>query len=242
MFKLSGKMKPKYKRILLKLSGEGLAGAQKTGIDAEIVKRLAAEIAQVARLGVQIGLVVGGGNFFRGAKDAAENMDRSVADHLGMMATVMNALTIQSALQSYGCKAQTFSGLAIPQVCRTYNFAEAFAAMQDSVLIFAGGTGCPYFTTDTGAVLRALEMHCDILMKATQVDGVYSDDPRYNPEAVRYDEISYDEVIGKQLKVMDMSAIAIARDNKLPVMVFSQQGENAIVQAVCGKVKCTIIK
>ncbi|MBP5352993.1 MAG: UMP kinase [Alphaproteobacteria bacterium] len=235
-------MKPKYKRILLKLSGEGLAGAQKTGIDADIVKKLAAEIAQVTRMGVQVCLVVGGGNFFRGAKNAAENMDRSVADHLGMIATVMNALTIQSALQGIGCQAQTFSGLAIPQVCRTYNFAEASEAVQNNVLIFAGGTGCPYFTTDTGAVLRALEMHCDILMKATQVDGVYSDDPRYNPEAVRYDEISYDEVIGKQLKVMDMSAIAIARDNKLPVMVFSQQGENTILQAVCGKVKCTIIK
>jgi uridylate kinase len=169
-------------------------------------------------------------------------MDRSVADYLGMMATVMNGVALQSALKNAGCEAEVFSGLVMPQVCKTYNYAEAVEAVKSKVVIFAGGTGCPYFTTDTGAVLRALEMHCDVIMKATQVDGVYDSDPRYNPSAKRYDTISYDEVIAKQLQVMDMSAVAMARDNRLPIMIFAQAGENSIAQAVCGQVKCSLIK
>ena len=199
-------------------------------------------MARIVRSGVQVCLVIGGGNFFRGAKDAAAYMDRSQADNVGMLATIMNAVAFKSALEAIDCGAEIFSGLVVPQVCRTYNFAEAIAVVQEKAVIFAGGTGCPYFTTDTGSVLRALEMHCDIMLKATQVDGVYDSDPRYNVDAKRYDEISYDEVIAKQLRVMDMSAVALARDNHLPIMIFNQGEDDAALKAVCGKAKCTLIK
>lgn len=236
-------MTPKYKRILLKLSGEGLAGEDKNGISIPVLRHLAQEITEVYRLGVQICLVVGGGNFFRGAKNAGDLLDRSVADHMGMLATVMNALALKGALEQCGVKTRIFSGLAVPQVCQTYNFAEAIKAVENGeIVIFAGGTGCPYFTTDTGAALRAVEMHCDVLMKATQVDGVYDADPRNNPAAKRYDNISYAEVLEKHLNVMDMTAVAMARDNNLPVMIFAQKGEKSIMQAACGLAKCTIIK
>ncbi|MBP1532479.1 MAG: UMP kinase [Alphaproteobacteria bacterium] len=236
-------MVPKYKRILLKLSGEGLAGPDKTGIDGNVVNKLAAEIAKVYRLNVQICLVIGGGNFFRGAKNATADMDRSVADQIGMMATVMNALAMKSALDNLGCPTVIYSGISMPQVCDTYNFRNAMQSLNDNrIVIFAGGTGCPYFTTDSGAALRASEMHCDILMKATQVDGVYDKDPRYNPDAVRYETVSYSEVLEKHLNVMDMTAIALAQDASLPIMVFAQSAENSIVEAVCGLVKCTIVK
>ncbi len=236
-------MKPLYQRILLKLSGEGLAGNAKNGINSEVVARLAQEIAKIRSMGVKICLVVGGGNFFRGAKDAAQTMDRSVADQIGMMATLMNALSLKSALDNINCPAIIYSGLNVPQVCDTYCFKDAIDSLeQGNVLIFAGGTGSPYFTTDTGAVLRAAEMHCDILLKATQVDGVYDADPRYNLNAVRFDKISYDSVIAQHLNVMDMTAIALARDVKLPIMVFAQADENSLIDAVCGTVKHTIIK
>lgn len=236
-------MKPVYKRILLKLSGEGLAGADKTGINGDVLKKLCGEIAKIYNTGVQICLVVGGGNFFRGAKNAVCGMDRSEADQVGMLATVMNAAALRSALNSCGCRAVIFSGLSVPEVCRTYNFGEAIKAVEKGeIVIFAGGTGSPYFTTDTGAALRAVEMHCDILLKATQVDGVYDDDPRFNPKAKRYDNISFAEVLEKHLNVMDMTAIAMARDNNLPVMIFAQAEEDALYKAVCGEAKCTIIK
>ena len=236
-------MVPKYKRILLKLSGEGLAGPDKTGIDGNVVNKLAAEIAKVYRLNVQICLVIGGGNFFRGAKNATADMDRSIADQIGMMATVINALAMKSALDNLGCPTVVYSGLSIPQVCKDYNFSNAFQSLKDNhIVIFAGGTGCPYFTTDSGAALRASEMHCDILMKATQVDGVYDKDPRYNPDAVRYETISYSVVLKQHLNVMDMTSIALAQDSGLPIMVFAQSAENSIVEAVCGLVKCTIVK
>ena len=198
-------MKPLYNRILLKLSGEGLAGENKTGINPEVVTRLAAEISEIRKLGVQICLVIGGGNFFRGAKNAGKTMDRSVADQIGMLATVMNALVMKSALDTMGCPAVIYSGLAVPQACDAYSFRKAMQSLEDNkVVIFAGGTGSPYFTTDTGAALRATEMHCNVLMKATQVDGVYSADPREDSKAVRYDTIGYTEVIEKHLNVMDM--------------------------------------
>lgn len=236
-------MQPEFKRIMLKLSGEGLAGENITGTDAAVVQKLATEIKAVRDMGVQICLVIGGGNIFRGAKDGCADMDRSVADQIGMLATVMNALTMKSSLENIGCPAKVFSALSMPQICETYNFREATQSLDDDcVTIFACGTGSPYFTTDTGAVLRAVEMHCDVMMKATQVDGVYSADPRYDNNAKRYDDITYDEVLEKNLNVMDMTAIAMARDNKLPVMIFMQKGENSIINAVCGKAKCTIIK
>ncbi len=236
-------MKPAYKRILLKLSGEGLAGENKTGINPEVVERLASEINEVCRLGVQVCLVIGGGNFFRGAKNAGKSMDRSMADQIGMMATVMNAVAMKATLDGISCPTVIYSGLSIPQVCDTYSFRNAVRSLEEgNVVIFAGGTGSPYFTTDTGAALRATEMHCDILMKATQVDGVYSVDPRSDPLAVRYDEISYDEAIAKHLNVMDMTALAMLRDSKIPTMIFAQAEDKAILKAVCGQVKHTIIK
>ncbi len=236
-------MKPEYKRVLLKLSGEGLAGKGQTGIDAALVDKLAADILRVAELGVQVCVVVGGGNFFRGAKNATSSMDRSVADQIGMMATVMNALALRSSLQKLGARAVVYSGFPVPQACQTYQFAKAIQSLENGeVVIFAGGTGSPYFTTDSGAALRAVEMHCDVLMKATQVDGVYDSDPRYNPNAKRYDEISYTEVLEKHLNVMDLTAVALAGDNHLPIMVFALNEEDALIKAVCGKNKRTIIK
>lgn len=236
-------MKPVYKRILLKLSGEGLMGNKGFGVDAEIAAALAAEIAEVRDLGVQICLVIGGGNFFRGAKNATEGMDRSVADQVGMMATLMNALVMKTAIERAGCPVKIFSGLVMPQVCETYSFREAVKSLaKGKVVIFAAGTGNPYFTTDSGAALRAAEMHCDVIMKATQVNGVYDSDPRFNPDAKRYETISFAEVEEKKLKVMDMTAITMAAENNIPIMVFAQKGKKSIVEAVCGLAECTIIK
>lgn len=236
-------MKPEFKRIMLKLSGEGLAGDCKTGIDASVVQKLAREIKVVRDLGVQVCLVIGGGNIFRGAKNGSAFMDRSVADQMGMLATVMNALTMKSALESLGCPAKVFSGLNMPQICEPYSFRESKKVLdENTVVLFACGTGSPYFTTDSGAVLRAAEMHCDVVMKATQVDGVYDSDPRYNKNAKRYDSISYAEVLEKHLDVMDMTAIAMARDNQIPIMVFAQKGDESVLKAVCGEAKYTLIK
>jgi uridylate kinase len=220
-----------------------LAGKDKTGINPEVVERLASEIDEVRRLGVQVCLVIGGGNFFRGAKNAGKSMDRSMADQIGMLATVMNAVAMKSALDNISCPAVIYSGLSVPQVCETYSFRAAIQSLESGkVVIFAGGTGSPYFTTDTGAALRATEMHCDVLMKATQVDGVYSADPRTDPQAVRYDEISYADAIEKHLNVMDMTALAMLRDVKTPTMIFAQAEDKAVLKAVCGQVKHTIIK
>ncbi len=227
----------------MKLSGEGCAGAEKFGIDSAVVSRLATEIKKIRELGTQVCLVIGGGNFFRGAKNADGIMDRSVADQIGMMATIMNALAMKSALDAMECPTVIYSGLNVPQVCDAYSFRNAIHSLENGkVVIFSGGTGSPYFTTDTGAALRAAEMHCDVLMKATQVDGVYDADPRHNPEAKRYDSLSYDEVLKKHLNVMDMTALAMLRDIKIPIMIFAQAEENAVLKAVCGQVKHTIIK
>ena len=218
-------MKPVYKRILLKLSGEGLMGNNGFGVDADIAAALASEIAKVRELGVQICLVIGGGNFFRGAKNATEGMDRSVADQVGMMATLMNALVMKTAIERAGCSAEIYSGLVMPQVCETYSFREAMKSLaKGRIVIFAAGTGNPYFTTDSGASLRAAEMHCDVIMKATQVDGVYDCDPRNNPNAKRYETVSFAEVEDKKLKVMDMTAVTMAAENNIPIMVFAQMG------------------
>ena len=236
-------MVPKFKNILIKLSGEGLAGESKQGIESAIAMRLAQDIKSVHDLGIEVSLVIGGGNFFRGAKNICQAMDRSVADQIGMLATVMNALALKSALQSLGCPTAIYSGLRVPEVCEEYTFRKAYQSLQNhEVIIFAGGTGHPYFTTDTAAVLRATEMHCDILMKATQVDGVYIADPRINPQAERYEKITYSEIISKQLKVMDITAIALAQDNKLPLMIFAQSTEKALLNAVNQQGKYTIIE
>ena len=236
-------MKAQFKRVMLKLSGEGLSGGKGFGVDSAAVEKLAREIAAISKSGVQICLVIGGGNFFRGAKNACKDMDRSVADQIGMLATIMNAVTIKSALEAAGSKANIFSGLSVPKVCEDYNFAQALQSVESgAVTIFAGGTGSPYFTTDTGAALRAAEMHCEVLMKATQVDGIYDSDPRENPKAKRYEQISYADAISKQLNVMDMTALAMLRDNNVKTLIFKQNDADSIIKAVCGEGKYSIIK
>lgn len=236
-------MKAQFKRIMLKLSGEGLSGGKGFGVDSATIEKLAKEIADISRLGVQICLVIGGGNFFRGAKNACKKMDRSVADQIGMLATVMNAVAMKSALKAENVKAEVFSGLSVPRVCADYDFEKALQTVESgTVAIFAGGTGNPYFTTDTGAALRAVEMHCEVLMKATQVDGVYDSDPHENPKAMRYDELSYNEAMSKQLRVMDMTALAMLCDNKVQTLIFKQDEAGSVIKALCGEGKYSIIK
>lgn len=236
-------MKPQYKRVLLKLSGEGLMGDKEFGVSPEVVSSLAEQIKQIHELGTDVCIVIGGGNIFRGAKEAAKGMDRSVADQIGMLATVMNSLFLQDALIKIGVSAKVVSGLRIPQACEDYSYRKVMSYLQNrEVVIFAAGTGSPYFTTDTGAALRAAEMGCDALLKSTQVDGVYDSDPRCNSSAKRFDSLSYDEVIKKELKVMDISAVVLAKENKVPIIIFSQHEESALLNAVCAQGKFTIIK
>ena len=238
-----GVMKNRYKRILLKLSGEGLMGNKSCGIDDDILDMFANSIKKVYDRGVALCIVIGGGNFYRGVNNTNKAVPRSVADQAGMLATVINALFLKSTLINKGIPAEVLSGLHVPQATLDYSFREADKLLKEkNVLIFAGGTGNPYFTTDTGATLRALESGCEALFKATQVDGVYDSDPKKNPKAKRYDEISYDEVIANNLKVMDMTAISMARENKLPVIVFKHEDENSLLNAFSGKGKYTIIK
>lgn len=236
-------MKPIYKRIMLKLSGEGLMGDKEFGMSPEVIDALARQIKMVYDAGVEICVVVGGGNIFRGAKEASKGMNRTVADHVGMLATVMNALYIQNALEKIDVPARVLSGLNIPEVCEHYIYRRALRHLEKKrVVIFAAGTGNPYFTTDTGAALRASEMQCDVIFKSTQVDGVYDSDPKTNPNAKRFDTISFDEVIEKQLKVMDITAVALAKENNIPIVVFAQRGEDALAKAVSGEGSFTIIK
>ena len=227
-------MKPIYKRILLKLSGEGLMGDKSFGMSAEVIENLARQIKTVHDAGVEVCVVVGGGNIFRGAKEASKGMNRTVADHVGMLATVMNALYIQNALEKNGTPARVLSGLNIPEVCEHYVYRRALRHLEKGrVVIFAAGTGNPYFTTDTGAALRASEMQCDVLLKATQVDGVYDSDPKKNPNAKKYDTISFHEVLNKDLAVMDSTAASLCKDNNLPILVFSIDDPENIYKAVC---------
>lgn len=233
----------KYKRILLKLSGEGLMGNQPCGIDESVLNAFAESIKKVYDKGISLCIVIGGGNFYRGINNKNESISRSVADQAGMLATVINALFLKSTLNAKGIPAEVLSGLAIPQAAETYSYRTAQKLLKEkNVLIFAGGTGNPYFTTDTGATLRALETNCEALFKATQVDGVYDSDPKKNPKAKRYDEVSYDEVIKKELKVMDMTAVSMARENKLPIIIFKQKNENSLLDVLNGKEKYTLIK
>lgn len=236
-------MNPKYKRILLKLSGEGLMGDKSYGMSAEVIADLARQIKEVHDNGVEVCVVVGAGNIFRGARDALVGMKRTVADQIGMLGTVMNSLSIQNALESIDVPTRVLSGIEIPAVCENYVYRRAMRHLEKRrVIIFAGGTGNPYFTTDTGAALRASEMQCDVLLKATQVDGVYDSDPNKNNDAKKFEAITYDEVISKQLKVMDTAAVALARENDIPIVVFAQKGKTALADAVCGQGNFTIIK
>ena len=213
---------PPMKRVLLKLSGEVLMGDQPFGIDPSFVNELAQEVKTAKESGLEICLVIGGGNIFRGISGAAQGMDRAQADYMGMLATVKNALAMQSALEQIGVPTRVQSAIQMDQVCEPVIRRRAERHLEKGrIVIFAAGVGAPYFTTDTGAALRAAEMKCDALLKGTSVDGVYDSDPKLNPDAVRYERISYDQVLADHLEVMDASAIALARDNDLPIIVFS---------------------
>ncbi len=231
-----------YKRILLKLSGEALAGGAPFGIDAARVKELAAEVATVAATGVQIGLVVGGGNIFRGVKAAAQNMDRVTADHMGMLATVINSLSLQDALEQIGVHTRVMSAIEMHQVAEPYIRRRALRHLEKGrVCVFAGGTSNPYFSTDTAATLRALEIRAEVIAKATRVDGVYDKDPLRFPDAVMYREISYLEVLSKSLAVMDATSIAMCRDNQLPILVFNLNTSGNIMRMSMGEPIGTLI-
>lgn len=226
----------KYKRVLLKLSGEGLMGEKSFGLDESKLSEMAREIKQVHDAGIQLAVVIGGGNIFRGLKGAAGGMDRVSADHMGMLATIINSLAMQDALLRIGVPTRVVSGVVMPTICEPYIQPKAKSRLQNGdVIIFAAGTGNPFFTTDTGAALRAAEMGCEAIFKATQVDGVYSADPKKDKNAVRFEKVSYDEVLVKNLKVMDASAIALARDNNISIVVFSMHEQGALMRAMAGQ-------
>lgn len=231
-----------YRRILLKLSGEALMGDLAFGIDNAVVNRIADEIAQVVALGVEIGVVVGGGNIFRGVSLAAKGADRVTGDQMGMLATVMNALALEGAINNTGCNARVMSAVGMPTICETFTHRKALKHLENHrVLIFAGGTGNPFFTTDSGAALRAVEMQCDALLKATQVDGIYTADPNKDPDAVRFDRISHQEVLSRGLQVMDTAAVSLAKDNNIPVVVFSIHEPGGLVEVAQGRGTATIV-
>lgn len=232
----------KFKRILLKISGEALMGELPFGLDLNKVKSICNSIKNVYENGYELCLVVGGGNIFRGVSAAAEGMERASADYIGMLATVINALSVQNCLESMGIPTRVQSAIPMTTICEQYVRRKAVRHMEKGrIVIFAGGTGSPFFTTDTTAALRAIEMNCDALFKGTQVDGVYTADPRKSPDAIRFDHLSYKDVLSKDLRVMDASAVAMARDNKVPIVVFSIKEDDAFVKVAEGKGKFTII-
>jgi uridylate kinase len=231
-----------YKRLLLKLSGEALMGKGEFGIDMSVAERLSREIAEAIGAGAEIAVVVGGGNIFRGLAGAAKGMERATADYMGMLATVMNALALQNALENSKVPARVLSAIPMPTVCESYVRPKALHHMKAGrVVIFAAGTGNPFFTTDTAATLRAIEMDCQAVAKATQVDGVYDSDPRKNAAAKRFDKLDYSEVLARDLKVMDGAAIALARDNGLPVIVFSIEEPGNLLKVLRGAGRATVI-
>jgi uridylate kinase len=228
--------KPAYKRVLLKLSGEALQGDSGYGISNEVLLQIARELVDVAALGVQLALVVGGGNIFRGVSGSAAGMDRASADYMGMLATVMNAVALQDALEKIGLPTRVQSAIAMSELCEPYIRRRAERHMEKGrAVIFAAGTGNPYFTTDTAAALRAMEMHAQVLLKATKVDGIYDKDPAKHKDARRYERVSYTECLHQDLKVMDMTAFALCRDNKLPIVVFDLHVPGNIQRVVCGE-------
>ena len=225
-----------YKRILLKLSGEALLGKQSSGVDPEVANYIAVEIKSLADLNVQIGIVVGGGNIFRGLEASSKGMDRTSADYMGMLATVINSLALQSALEMHGITTRVQSSIEMREIAEPFIQRKAIRHLEKGrIVIFAGGTGNPYFTTDTAASLRAMEIKADIIMKATKVDGVYDSDPVKNKKAVMFKNIKYIDVLTKNLKVMDATAISLCRDNSLPIIVFNLQKKGNIRGVICGK-------
>lgn len=233
----------RYKRLLLKLSGEALMGKGQYGIDIAVANRLADDIKQALDAGAQLGVVVGGGNIFRGLAGAAAGMERATADYMGMLATVMNALALGNALEKIGVDARVVSAIPMPTVCESYVRPKALHHLRKGrVVIFAAGTGNPFFTTDTAATLRGIEMDCAAVAKATQVDGVYTADPKKDPSATRFDRLTHSEVLSRNLQVMDGAAIALARDNRLPVIVFSIEEPGNLLKVLRGLARATVIE
>jgi len=234
---------PKYRRVLLKVSGEALMGAQSYGLDISTVERIAADVKDAVAAGTQVCLVIGGGNIFRGLAGAANGIDRSTADYMGMLATVMNALAMQGTLERAGVPTRVQSAIPMTTVCEPYIRRRAIRHMEKGrVVIFAAGTGNPFFTTDTAAALRAAEMNCEAMLKGTQVDGVYSADPKKVPNAERYDSLSYHEVLARDLQVMDASAVSLSRENGIPIIVFSIHDRGSLAAVLRGDGRCTIIE
>jgi uridylate kinase len=234
---------PAYKRVLLKLSGEALMGEDSYGINRETVDRIVGEIAEIVNFGVEVAIVIGGGNIFRGVTPAASHMDRATADYMGMLATVMNALALQDAMRRVSLVSRVQSALNIEQVVEPYIRGKAMRYLEEGkIVIFAAGTGNPFFTTDTAAALRGMEMNVDLVLKATQVDGVYTDDPKTHPDAMRYQRLTFDEAIIKNLKVMDATALTLCRDQKLPINVFSILKPFALRRVVLGEDEGTFLQ
>src|SRR5580700_10336677 len=234
--------KPKYRRVIVKLSGEALSGPEKFGIHQATIDRFARDLVAAQRLGISLGVVVGGGNVLRGAKVSEDGISRPTADAMGMLATVMNALVLEAAIERAGVSARAMSALTMPQVCETYERQRALRHLEDNrIIVFAGGTGNPYFTTDTTAILRAAEMGCDAVLKATDVDGVYTADPKRDASAKRYDRLDHQEALDKRLKIMDATAFALAQENRMPIIVFSIREQGAIEQVLRGKGRFTTV-
>ncbi len=232
----------KYKRILLKLSGEALMGEQKGGIDPTVVTMVANQVKAIRELGIEVGLVIGGGNIFRGVAGATKGMDRVTGDHMGMLATMINALALQDALEQKGIQTRVLSGIEMPKISESYIRRRAVRHLEKGrVVIFGAGTGNPYFSTDTAAALRANEIAAEVVMKATNVDGVYTADPRTDPTASKYDRVSYQEVLERGLKVMDAAAIALCMENKLPILIFDMNKPGNLLAAVNGDVIGTLV-
>ena len=234
--------RPVYRRVIVKVSGEALSGPDGFGIHQATIDRIARDLVAARKLGIKIGVVVGGGNILRGAHISKAGLSRSRADAMGMLGTVVNALVLETAIERAGSSARTMSALSMPQVCETYERQRALRHLdEDRIVVFAGGTGNPFFTTDTTAVLRAAEMECDAVLKATNVDGVYSADPKKDPKAKRYDRIGLKEAFDRDLKVLDATAFALARENRMPIIVFSIRVPGAIEAVLRGKGRATIV-
>ena len=234
---------PAYRRILLKISGEVLAGEQQFGIDPAMASRLASEIQSIHKLNVRIGLIIGAGNIFRGMEAAAKGMERVTGDYLGMLATIMNAISLQDALENIGVETRTLSAITVSQISEPYIRRRALRHLdKNRVVIVAGGTGNPYFTTDTAAALRATELKAEVLLKGTKVDGVYDKDPIINGGAIKYDEITYSEIINKNIRVMDLTAITLCKENSLPIQVFNINNSGDLKKIILGESIGTMIK
>jgi len=234
--------KIKYRRVLLKLSGEALMGESAYGIDPGVIRRIASEINELSKANVEVAIVIGGGNIFRGAGLSAAGIDRVTADHMGMLATIMNSLAMQDALEQLGLHARVMSAIKINQICEDYIRRRAVRHLEKGrIIIFAAGTGNPFFTTDSAASLRAIEIGADLLIKATKVDGVYSDDPVRNKSAKRYARLSYDEVIEQKLEVMDATAVVLCRENSMPLRVLDMARQGSLMRAVCGEDEGTLV-